>query len=124
MNVVLWILASLLAVAFFGAGLLKVVTPREKLAEKMTWVTHASDGQVKAVGLVEVLGAIGVVLPAIVDIAPILVPIAAVGLALTMVGAVIVHVKEKEPFAAAVPAIVLGVIAVVVAVGRFGPQAF
>lgn len=124
MNTLLWVLAALLAVAFLGAGMMKIVTPREKLVEKMSWAAHASDGQVKALGVVEVLGAIGVVLPAIVDIAPILVPIAATGLAVTMAGAVVVHVKEKEPIASAVPAIVLGLIAVVVAWGRFGPYAF
>lgn len=124
MNVVLWTIASLLAVAFLGAGAMKITTPREKLAEKMHWVTTASDGQVKAVGLVEVLGAIGLVLPALVDIAPILVPIAATGLVLTMVGAVIVHVKQGEGVAAAAPAIVLGLLAAVVAWGRFGPYAF
>ena len=124
MNVTLWIIAGVVAAAFAGAGLMKLTTPREALVEKMSWVAHATDTQVKLVGLVEVLGAIGLVLPAIVDIAPILVPVAAIGLALTMVGAVIVHLREGEGVAAAMPAVVLGVLCLVVAWGRLGPYAF
>lgn len=124
MNVTLWIIAGLLAAAFLAAGLMKLTTPRAALADKMHWVTHASDAQVKLVGLVEVLGAIGLVLPAILDIAPVLVPLAAIGLALTMVGAVVVHLRDGEGFAAAMPAVVLGLLCVVVAWGRLGPYAF
>jgi hypothetical protein len=124
MNTALWIIAAVLAAAFLAAGGMKLITPRAKLQEKMAWVEGATDGQVKLVGLVEVLGAIGLVVPAAVDIAPILVPFAAVGLALTMAGAVAVHVRGKEPAAAMVPAIVLGALSVLVAVMRFGPEAF
>ena len=124
MNVTLWIIAGVVAAAFAGAGLMKLTTPREALVEKMSWVAHATDTQVKFVGLVELLGAIGLVLPAIVDIAPILVPVAAIGLALTMVGAVIVHLRDGEGFAAAMPAVILGVLCLVVAWGRLGPYAF
>ena len=124
MNVTLWIIAGVLAAAFAGAGMMKLTKPREALVEKMHWVEHATDTQVKLVGLVEVLGAIGLVVPAIVDIAPILVPVAAIGLALTMVGAVIVHLRDGESFAAAMPAVVLGALCLVVAWGRLGPYAF
>lgn len=124
MNVTLWIIAGLLAAAFFAAGTMKLTTPRAALADKMHWVNHATDAQVKLVGLVEVLGAIGLVLPAIVGIAPVLVPLAAIGLALTMVGAVVVHLRDGEGFAAAMPAVVLGLLCVVVAWGRLGPYAF
>lgn len=124
MNVTLWIIAGLLAVAFLAAGMMKLTTPRAALADKMHWVNNATDGQVKLVGLVEVLGAIGLVLPAIVDITPVLVPLAAIGLALTMVGAVVVHLRDGEGFAAAMPAVVLGLLCLVVAWGRLGPYAF
>ena len=124
MDVTLWIIAGLLAAAFLAAGLMKLTTPRAALADKMHWVNNASDAQVKLVGLVEVLGAIGLVLPAILDIAPVLVPLAAIGLALTMVGAVVVHLRDGEGFAAAMPAVVLGLLCVVVAWGRLGPYAF
>ena len=81
MNIALWIVAGVLAAAFTAAGIPKLVVPRERLAEKMAWVTDATDAQVKLVG----------------------------GL---------------EGLAAAAPAIVLGLLCVFVAWGRFGPHAF
>lgn len=124
MNVVLWIVAGLLAFAFLAAGAMKVAQPKEKLAASgMGWTEDFSAGAVKTIGLLEVLGAIGLILPALLDIAPVLVPIAATGLAVTMLGAVVVHARrgEKQAFA---PPIVLLILAVIVAWGRFGPYAF
>ncbi|MBU2670348.1 DoxX family protein [Actinoplanes bogorensis] len=124
MNVVLWIIAGLLAAAFLAAGLMKVVQPRAKLAESgLGWVNDYTDIQVKLIGAVEVLAAIGLTLPALLDIAPILVPLAATGLVIIMVGAIVVHARRKEnqPLIANV---VLLILAAVVAWGRFGPYAF
>ncbi|MDW3214778.1 MAG: DoxX family protein [Ilumatobacteraceae bacterium] len=124
MNIVLWIIAAVLAFAFIAAGLMKLTTPREQLAAKMAWAADFSDAQLKGIGAVEVLGGIGVVLPALVDIAPVLVPIAAAGLAVVMAVAAVVHVRRGDTLAETVPSIVLGVLAVVVAIGRFGPESF
>ncbi|HWS36551.1 MAG TPA: DoxX family protein [Actinoplanes sp.] len=124
MNVVLWIVAGLLAAAMLAAGAMKSLQPKEKLiASGMGWAQDYSAGQVKAIGVLEVLGAIGLILPALLDIAPILVPIAATGLAVTMIGAVVVHVRRNE-IPGAVPSVVLFLFAAVVAWGRFGPYAF
>lgn len=124
MNILLWVIDSVLAVAFLGAGMMKLTKSRAELEPQMAWVGGATDGQVKALGLAEVLGAIGLILPAALDIAPILVPIAAAALAATMVGAMIVHQRMGDSPAEAVPAVVLGILAIIVAVARFGPQAF
>ena len=70
--------------------------------------------------MLEVLGAIGLIVPAATGIAPILTPVAALGLALVMAAAVLVHVRRKEQFASP---LVLGVLALVVAVLRLGPYA-
>ncbi|BCY13562.1 DoxX family protein [Actinoplanes sp. L3-i22] len=124
MNVVLWIIAGLLAAAFLAAGAMKALQPKTKLIESgMGWAADLSDGQVKLIGVVEVLGAIGLVLPALLDIAPVLVPIAATGLVITMIGAVVVHVRRKEN-QAILPSAVLLVLSAVVAWGRFGPYSF
>ncbi|GED96449.1 DoxX family protein [Gordonia crocea] len=123
MNIALWIVAIVLGVAFLAAGLLKATQPKAKLAENMAWVEDFSDGTVKFIGWAEVLGGIGLVLPAAVNIAPILVPIAATCLAVTMVLAAIVHLRRGE--ASKVPAnIGLFALAAFVAVMRFGPNAF
>ena len=120
MNVALWIIQIVLAAAFLIAGTTKVLTPREKLRERMAWVDDFSQTSVRLIGTAEILGALGLILPGTTGIAPILTPIAAVGLVIIMIGAAITHVRRKEP--AIVPVnIVLLVLAVIVAWGRFGP---
>jgi uncharacterized membrane protein YphA (DoxX/SURF4 family) len=121
MNLALWIIAIVLAVAFVGSGLLKFVRTKGQLvASGMGWAQDFSPSTIRLIGLAEILGAIGLILPAALHIAPILVPLAAVGLILVMVGAAAVHARRKEwPFIA-VNAVLL-VLAVIVAWGRFGP---
>lgn len=124
MDIVLWILAGLLALAFAAAGLMKLTQPKAKLASSgMAWTEDFSDGQVKAIGAVELLGAIGLVLPAALGIAEILTPLAAAGLALTMVGAAITHVRRGEGTSVPIN-VILGGLALFVAIMRFGPNAF
>lgn len=124
MNVALWILAGVLAFAFVGAGVLKLRKSKEELGSDMPWVEDFSAGQVRGIGVVELLGAVGLILPALLDIAPILTPIAAAGLAITMATAVVVHLRRGDGFAAAVPSIVLGGLSLFLAIMRFGPEAF
>ncbi|MGR6963164.1 DoxX family protein [Geodermatophilus sp. URMC 61] len=124
MNVVLWIVAGLLAVAFLAAGLMKLAQPKKKLADSgMGWTEDFSDGAVKGIGALEVLGAVGLILPAALGIVPVLVPIAATGLALLMLGAAVTHARRKESPNIVVN-IVLLALAAFVAWGRFGPYAF
>lgn len=123
MNIVLWIVAGVLALAFLAAGLMKVSQPKEKLAASMGWVDDFSPGTVKFIGTMEILGAIGLILPAATGIAPVLTPLAATGLAITMVLAAIVHGRRGEPQMILVNAVLL-VLALFVAIMRFGPQAF
>lgn len=124
MHTVLWVLTIVLAAAMLGAGGMKLARSRAQLREAgMGYVDDFSDGSVKAIGALEVLGAIGLVLPPLVGVAEWLAPLAALGLLVTMVGAVIVHVRRGET-GALVPPVVLGVLAAVVAIGRFGPYPF
>ena len=125
MNVTLWIVAGVLALFFLGAGVTKISRSKEKLLENanMGWVADFPPGLVKLIGIAEVLGAIGLVLPAALDIAPILVPIAATGLAVIMAGAIITHARRSE-YQAVVINVVLLALTVFVAWGRFGPYAF
>lgn len=124
MNLTLWIIAIVLAVAFAGSGLMKLVVPKDKLvAAGQGWAQDYSQTNIRLIGFVEIAGAVGLVLPAALHIAPILVPLAAVGLALVMVGAIVVHARRQEPMNIVVN-VVLIVLAVVVAWGRFGPYSF
>ena len=124
MNIVLWIVAGVLAAAFLASGLMKLTQPRQKIVESgMGWAGDFSDGAVKAIGALEVLGALGLILPAVFDVATVLVPIAAVGLALVMAGAAVVHLRRKENQMVVVNVVLL-LLAVFVAWGRFGEYAF
>ena len=122
MNVFLWILQWLLAVAFAVAGVLKSTQPKEKLAPQMPWVEDFSQPTVRFIGVAEFLGALGLVLPALTGIAPILTPLAATGIAVIMLLAALVHARRKEPSGISVTAVLL-VLAAIVAWGRFGPYA-
>lgn len=124
MDVALWIIAGVLSFAFLGGGAMKLMSSKQDLLSKMPWVADFTDSQVKAIGAAELLGAIGLVLPPLVDVAPVLAPTAAVGLAVTMVGAAVVHLKRGDGAAAAMPAVVLGGLAVFVAIMRFGAESF
>jgi len=125
MDLALWITAGLLAAVFLFAGSTKLFLSREKLAEAPGggWVLGFSAGFVKALGAVEILGAVGLVLPALLGIAPVLVPLAAVGLATIMVGAAIVTYRRRESTHVLVDVTYLAM-AVFVAFGRFGPESF
>lgn len=125
MNVALWIIAGLLAAAFFVAGGNKLLISKAKLARAPGggWVNDFSADFIKVLGIVEILGAVGLILPAAVDIAPVLVPIAAIGLALIMVGAAIVVIRRDESKHALVNVVYLALIAFVIW-GRLGPQTF
>ena len=124
MNITLWVIAGLLAVAFAGAGAMKLAQPRAKLAASgMPWVEDFSDGQVKGIGALELLGALGLILPAALGIAEILTPLAAAGLALVMVGAIVVHLRRGESKLVGAP-LVLALLALFVAIMRFGPNSF
>ncbi len=112
----LWIAQVLLALAFGMAGAMKTLTPLDELAQKLPWVTSAG-GLVRFIGVSEVLGALGVILPAATRIKPVLTPVAALGLVSIMVLAVGFHVSRGE--VGAVPVnIVLGGLAAFVAWGR------
>ncbi|WP_024803659.1 DoxX family protein [Nocardia sp. BMG51109] len=106
-----------LAASFILGGLTKAALPKDKLRDPMPWVDDLSQRAVIGIGAVEVLGG-GVVLPWATGIAEVPTPIAAVGLALVMVGGFATHLRRGE-YARSLSNVVLFVIAVLVAIGRF-----
>jgi hypothetical protein len=93
MNLTLWIAAALLALVALAGGVTKAFVPKEKLAEHHggEWTANAGVGFVKTLGVLELLAAVGLILPAVLDIAPVMVPVTAVCWVLLMVGAMITH---------------------------------
>jgi uncharacterized membrane protein YphA (DoxX/SURF4 family) len=114
----LWVVQVLLAAAFLVSGATKLSQPKEKLVKNMAWVEDFSRGAVRIIGALEVLGAIGLVLPALTGILPWLTPLAALGLVLTMIGPALTHLRRSEYSVITVPAVLL-ILAAFVAYGRF-----
>lgn len=117
MNVVLWILQLALAGVFIAAGAMKLARPKEALLAKMPVLAPYRPLTIKAVGLAEVLGGIGVVLPMLTGVAPGLVPWAALGLGCVALGAAVVHAEARDYKPLPIHAALL-VMAVAVMAGR------
>jgi hypothetical protein len=120
MNIALWMAATLLAAVSLTVGAMKLAVPREKLAEHMAWAGHFSDAGVRWIGVLEVLAAIGLVVPGALGVAPVLVPLAATGSVALQIGAAVTNVRYDEVNRIPIN-VVLSVLAVFVAWGRFGP---
>ncbi|MEU7039361.1 DoxX family protein [Streptomyces sp. NPDC046237] len=126
MNLALWIIAGLLAAAYLLGGAFKVITPKQKIAASgpsARWAEDFSAGTIKTIGALEVLAAVGLVLPAVLGTAPVLVPLAALGLVLMMAGATITRIRRHEITFMMVDLVYL-VLAAFVVWGRFGPESF
>lgn len=124
MNLALWIIAGILAAVFAGSGAMKLAMPKDKLVESgLGGLADVSQAAIRLIGVAELAGAVGLIVPPLVHIAPVLVPLAAVGLALVMVGATAVHARRREIPNVGVTVLLL-VLALVVAWGRFGAYAF
>ena len=119
MNTTLWIVQGILAMMFLMVGMMKIMQPKEKMAEKMPWVEDFTQSQIRNIGIVEVMGALGLILPMATGILPILTPLAALGLALTMMGAFKTHLRRKDIVPMGVMNIMLFMMAAFVAYGRF-----
>ncbi len=122
MNVFLWILQVILGLMFLAAGGMKVSRPKELLLEQQPWVEDFSQEQVRIIGGLEILGAIGLIVPALTGFG-ILVPFAAIGIGLTMLGAIVVHARRGEYQNIVVNVLILAFTAVIIW-GRFGPESF
>lgn len=121
MNTVVWIVQILLAVTFAASGVVKMTQPKEKLRGMMGWVDDFSDNGVKGIGAVELLGAIGLILPAWTGILPWLTPLAAVGTMIIMVLGAATHLRRNEGNRVPVN-VVFFLLALFVAIERFGPH--
>ena len=125
MSLALWIVGGVLSAVFLVGGVSKLVVPKERIAEFHAgkWVEDFSPGAVKALGVVDILAAVGLALPAVLDIAPVLVPMAAIGVMLLMIGAVITRLRTHLATTIVLDLLYLA-LAGFVAWGRLGPEPF
>jgi len=96
MNIALWIVAGVFAIGYVAGGIIKLTWSHEKYAAKLHWPQDFTQGKVKFMGVLEVLGGLGLVLPGIFGIATVLVPVAASAMALYMAGAVTERIRRSE----------------------------
>lgn len=122
MSVVLWILQVLLGVMFVLGGVMHGFR-QEQAKKRMSWMQAVPSGLLTFIGTAEILGGVGLVLPALTNILPVLTPLAALGLAVIMIMAVIFHFRRGENPAIVVN-LVLGALAAFVAYGRFALAPF
>ncbi|WP_410786715.1 DoxX family protein [Kribbella sp. C-35] len=120
MNVVVWIVSGLLAALFLLSGVMKVPATKASLAgnPRMGWTAPFPIELIKVIGVAEIAGAAGLILPRAFDLATWLVPTAAIGLAAVMIGAIITHARRAEYSSVAVNAVLLA-LSVFVAIQRF-----
>ncbi len=125
MNLTLWIAAGLLATVALVGGISKTFIPKKKLAAHNggEWTESAGVGFVKTLGILELLAAVGLILPAALDIAPIMVPMTAVCWVLLMVGAMITHGRLGQFQFVILNSVYLAIAAFIVW-GRFGLEPF
>lgn len=113
----MWVVQVLLALAFGMAGFMKLSMPISELAAKgMGFVNHTPESLVRFIGIAEVLGALGLILPSALRIKPILTPLVAVGIVLIMGLSIKEHVSQNEPIFNNIAILLL---AAFVAWGRF-----
>lgn len=117
MNITLWIVQGLLAFGFMYSGWMKAFQ-HEKAKASWHWVNDVPKGLVSFIGIVELLGVLGLILPQALDIAPVLTPLAAAALAVVVLLGALFHVQRKEYRDIGVNIVFL-VLALIVAIGRF-----
>ena len=114
MNIALWIAQVLLALAFLATGVPKATQPIPALSKRLTWATDVPAPFVRFIGVAEILGAIGLILPSLTGILPWLTVAAAVGLAVVMASAIIFHLLRGEANHIAVNVVLLALLLFVV----------
>ena len=117
LHITLWVVQVLLALAFGMAGFMKLTAPMDQLAQKMAWVAATPPPLVRFIGFSELMGALGLILPAATRIKPFLTGLAGAGLAVVMVLAIGMHVTRGE-FPMLIGPVVLGALSAFVAWGR------
>ncbi len=114
MTYALWIVQGLLALIFLFAGSMKLILPLEVMTEQMPlpgWF-------LRFIGVAEVLGALGLILPGLLGIRPSLTPLAACGLVIIMIGATVLTLVGGDVASALIP-LVVGLLSAFVAYGRW-----
>ena len=96
MDIALWIAQGILALVLLLAGITKLTRSKEQLAPQMGWVEDFSEPTIKTIAVLDLLGAVGLVLPQLTGVATFVTPVAAGGVSLLMIGSLVVHLRRGE----------------------------
>ncbi len=96
LRISLWVVQGLLCVVFVGAGVWKLLTPIPKLAAMIPWAGQVPPAFLHAIGGIDLLGGLGILLPSLTRIKPGLTVLAALGCALLQVSAIVFHISRGE----------------------------
>jgi putative oxidoreductase len=118
MNIALWVVQGLLALLFLLAGIMKAFLPLATVKKNLPWANDVPAALVRFIGISELLGAIGLVAPALAGILPWLIVAAAAGLVIAMLCATVFHIARREFTAVGMP-IVLLLLAAFIVLGRW-----
>ena len=120
MNIVLWTLQGVLAAFCLAAAANHLLMPMARLRTSTPWTEALGEPRTRVIGVLELLAAIGLVLPGLTHIATVLTPLAAVGIVLMFLSAIALHVRRHETRVIGLLSVVV-VLALVVIWGRLGP---
>lgn len=120
MNVLLWVCQWLLALALAGFGMARLARSRQRVVSAFPYLEPYPGPAIKALGLLEVMAGLGLVLPGATGIAPVLVGWAALGGLALAVGGTVVHLRRRETQSATINTLFIAVL-ILIAWGRFGP---
>ncbi|MEI8005935.1 MAG: DoxX family protein [Bacteroidota bacterium] len=118
LNIILWIAQIILAGVFIMAGFMKSTMPIEQLSASLPWAKDVPSWLVRFIGISELLGALGLILPSLFKIKPMLTPLAAAGIIAIMIMAAFFHISRSE-FSGVAFTVVLALVAAFIGWGRW-----
>ena len=96
LNIGLWVAQGLIAFLMLSGGVMKLIVPIPELSKMFPWTGDLPEMAVRAIGLIDFAGGVGMILPSLLRIKPNLTPLAAIGIILLMVSAIIMHISRGE----------------------------
>ncbi|GAB3403234.1 hypothetical protein GCM10027515_13890 [Schumannella luteola] len=118
MSIFVWVISGLLCLAYLAAGGFKTFGPDARIYAAFPWAKQVGMASTRIIGALELLGALGLILPVLLGMAQILTPIAALGLVAVQIAAMTFHIQRRE-FQALPVNVVMLLLAAVIAVLRF-----
>ena len=96
LHIAIWIAQGLTSILLFVGAFMKLTMPISELSINLKWTAESPKFMVRALGIIDLIGAVGIILPSLLKVKPKLAPIAALGTILLMVSAIVFHIIRNE----------------------------